>query len=254
MMRTHINIFRLCVLVGIGLLLLLIGLICLVTLEPVSKFICVHLKATPYELVDSVANYFSLAASVLLGIVVYYQAQKINNLEISQYEVFLGATGVNENYSMGDTFLLEETSPEANISIIQSFSNKRAGFLVNLNLYSDYAQKPLIIPLDFIVRSQPLVTGLHFKEITISILARGYNKITRTFKNTGEPIYELFEDNSNFIVAIATRVPHNFEIDEAEIQFNVNVFDQIGREHSKKINTNLKGFENTFCLYSSISK
>lgn len=236
------------------LAILPIVLLFVVNINIVAEFIQHKFNTEPYQIFESSINYLSLAVTVLLGIVVYEQAQKINNLEISQYEVFLGVTGLDNDYSMGDVLLMENSHLESGFQLVHSYGNTAKSFLTNLQLDIGPREKVILFPLMFVVKSSTLITALLFQKIALEISAGELTSGRKEFIGDAEPIYELFEDNSKFVFAIGTMIPKNLEIEEVIVTLDITVNDQICREHQKKVIVKLNNINNTFYLCSSESR
>ena len=229
-------------------------LLFVVSVDTVAEFIQNELHTEPYQIFDSSISYLSLAVTVLLGIVVYEQAQKINDLESSQYEVFLGATGLDNDYSLGDVLLMENNHLDSDFHPIQSYDNVGKSFLANLQTDFGPPEKAMLFPLIFVIKSSTLITTLIFQKIIFEISAEGMIFGRKEFTSNAEPIHELFEDNSKFVFTMGTMIPESLKIEEVKITLDVMLCDQICREHKKRIVVKLKNFNDTFYLCSSKSK
>lgn len=254
MKRTKRAQFLRYLLVVSALAVLPIVLLFVVNINTVAEFIQNKLRPESYEMFDSLISYLSLAVTVLLGIVVYEQAQKINDLESSQYEVFLGATGLDNDYSLGDVLLMGNNPFDADFQPIQSYDNAGKSFLTNLQTDFGPPEKAILFPLVFVIKSSTLITTMIFQKIIFEISDGGIVLNKKEFTSSAEPIHELFEDNSKFVFAMGTMIPENLKIEEVRITFDVLLCDQICREHQKRIAVKLKKFNDTFYLCSSKSK
>lgn len=251
MQRTRKRSFWFYAIVIAILVILPILFLFFVNIGGVTKFVKCRLSMEPYQLFESSINYLSLAATILLGIVVYRQEQKINDLESSQYEVFLGVVGLDNDYSLGDFLLAGKCPPNPDFVTLQSYSSLDKSFLTSLHFDSEKSGKPEVIPLVFLVKSCTLITAMHFQKIALEIASKNSVHYQKEFICDDTPVYGLFEDNSKFSLGIGITLPEEVEIDEIKVGFSVTINDQICRVHTKTIEVELKKVNDKFLLSSS---
>lgn len=242
-------------LVILALLLVPFILLMILTNERVSVYVLTHLSAEPYEVFDSIVNYLSMGFTILLGVVVYYQAQKINDLESTQYDLFIGVDKLDYSFAFDDIFI-KNTSQDSNFYVVQSFSKTRKNFLVNLNIGLSEKEKPIFLPLSFVTKNQLVITSLHFKEIYLTIITEDAKEYKQKFSNSNnvEPIHGIFTDDSNFLFGVGMMIPDSFKVDRLKLMLDVEVHDQIGRNYISKIQVSLKNVSNFYYLESSESQ
>ena len=222
-----------------------------INIDNVTNYLKCNLSMEPHQLFESSINYLSLAATILLGIIVYKQEQKINDLQSSQYEVFLGVVGLDNEYSIGDFLLAENYPSSCGFLTVHSFGNSAKCFLTSLQFDSPNNQNFEVIPLVFLVKSYTLITGIHFEKISMEIFSRTSTHFQKEFESKDSPIYEVFEDAAKFSLGVGIALPEEVEIDEIKFVFSVTINDQICRVHKKQIEVKLKKINDEYLISSS---
>lgn len=247
---------------AIKLILVILALLCIpffllmiLTNEQVSIYARTHLSAEPYAVFDSIVNYLSMGFTILLGVVVYYQAQKINDLESTQYDIFIGVDKLDYSY-LFDDILIKNASPNSDFYVVQSFSKTRKNFMTSLKVDSHAKEKPIFLPLSFITKNQLVITSLDFKKIYLTINTEDAKEYKQTFSNVNDigAIHGIFADNSNFLFGVGMMVPDSFKVSQLGLTFDIEVHDQIGRKHTSEIQVSLKNVSNFYYLESSKSQ
>lgn len=221
----------------------------------VAAYCMAHLSAAPCEVFDSVVNYLSMGFALLLGVVVYYQEQKINDLESTEYDVFIGVEKLDDTYTFDHT-LIRDTSRESDFYVVQSFSDGKRNFLVNLNTNLPSKEKTIFLPLSFVIKSRLVITSLDLKKINliISMEDSGSMAYKQNFCSHADPIHGIFDSDSSFLLGIGMMVPASFQIDRIQLCMKVESYDQIGRVCSSEIQVTFKEVSNLYYLESSKSK
>ncbi len=215
-----------------------------------GSFMQERLETNLQGLFDSLTSYLSLGFTLLLGIIVYYQSQKINDLTSSQYEIFIGATDLDYSHTLSN-ILIEEPSTLSDFSIKRSSIDGRRNFFTHLNTTFQEKQQPIFIPLSFITKNQPIIVSLAFQDISFALVSQDRQVKNQIFHSQGEKIYCMFEDNTNFLLGIGMMIPNAIKIDEIKLELCVNATDQIGRTTKFKIAVRLKNVEKQLHLVSS---
>lgn len=215
-----------------------------------GSYIQEHLQINLQGLFDSLTSYLSMGFALLLGIIVYYQSQKINDLTSSQYELFICATDLDYSHALSNV-LIEEPSALSDFSIKQSSIDGRRNFFTHLNTTFQEKQQPVFIPLSFVTKNQPIIVSLAFQDISFALVSQDGQVKKQIFHSQGEKIYCMFEDNTNFLLGIGMMIPGAITIDELNLELCVNATDQIGRITKFKIAVRLKNVEKHLHLVSS---
>lgn len=218
----------------------------------ILDFILNEWSTTPVELWESIITYLSMGFTLLLGVIVYYQSQKINALESSQYDIFIGIDRLDYSWDFKDA-LIGECNKEQEFSIVQSFSEGAHGYLTTLNvdINQDLKKKPLFIPLSFITKNCPLITSLDFQKISLSIVFEDDKIYQKEFYNSAKPIYTILCDGSRFSFGIGMMLSSNLEIAKVSLCIKFDISDQIQRIHSKTVSVDLEKVSDNFYLSSS---
>lgn len=201
---------------------------------------------------NSIANYVSVGATLLLGIVTYQQSKKIDGLEGSKYDVYIGINGLDYSYAF-PTFLVEEHMPTDDFLIMQDVSNGKKNFFTSLKIGGEKSSKPVFIPLVFTTKNQPLIVSLDFQKISLAVLATDQVEYKQRFINTMGPSYWQLENDSRFIVGIGMMLPSSLEIDQLALTIQLVATDQLERQNQFNITVKLKSIEKRYHLISSQS-
>ena len=256
------------VILGLGLLFLLLLLL---NTNCIKQFLIVKLSMKPYDTLDVFSNWLSIVFSVFLGLIVYNQSQKINNLESSKFDLYIGVVGMGE--FDGDIFLAEELSvPGETFGVFESFSDKLVAntFILSMGLPAkeelDFkaikeampspprkelshikVTKP--IALLFITKNQPLITSLQFSEIEVYF----DGELNLKKKGAEQALHRIFADNSQFTIVIDLPTSPDNNVKDIEIILSVIISDQLSRVRKLKVISRIGAFNNAYYLYSSES-
>lgn len=228
-------------LLGTGLTILLLPFILAKLLYNalVSEFITETLNTDKVSFLELVLDYFSISITLLLGIVVYYQSERINNLEASQYKLFLGVEGLDYEFNFGDCFASVRSDSEFQISHMFTMEKKVVMSTINIE---KGAGKTLLLPLVFVTKNNSLIVSVNFKQVSIIIKESNIPIYKRTFHNTGDIINAILRDDSHFVFGFGMVIPERYSISEINIQFYIELEDQ---------NTNLEKIQSSLSLYKS---
>ena len=182
------------------------------------------LAITNSEFIEICISYFSLAISLLLGVIVYFQSQRINELEITQYSTFLGVQEVDYSADLGNMVFSEEK--RCGFWISHSFTSDKKVILAGVNILRKGSAKSIVVPLVFVTKNQPLIVSLDFQKVTVKLMHCGKELCNRTFENDNEPIYALLSNESQFILGFGMLVSDEWEVDEINLVFQIDVKDQ----------------------------
>lgn len=201
---------------------------------------------------NSIANYVSVGSTLLLGIVTYKQSKKIDGLEGSKYDVYIGINGLDYSYAF-PTFLVEEHMSTDDFLIMQDISNGKKNFFTSLDIGGEMSNKPVFIPLEFTTKNQPLIVSLDFQKISLAVFATDQVQYKQQFINTRGPSYWQLGNDSRFILGIGMMLPSDLEIDQLALTIQLVAADQLERQNQFNITVKLKSIEKRYHLISSQS-
>ena len=232
--------------------LLLLGVL---TNKRISAYTLTYLSAKPYEMLDLIVNYFSMGLTILLGVVVYHQSQKINDLESAEYDIFVGVNRLDYSYMFDDTFT-KEGMQKADFCVLQTFSKERKGFLALLDVDLPEKKRAVFLPLSFVTKNRLLITSLDFREMNLTIITEDFQKYQQHFSKSREvgAFHDILENDSSFVFGVGMMVPDSFKIDELQLDFTIGIHDQIGRDHISTAQIVLKNISSLYYLKSSKSQ
>lgn len=221
----------------------------------VPEFVAREWSTTPVELWEGVITYLSMGFTLLLGIIVYHQSQKINNLDSSQYDIFIGIDKLDYSIDFKDV-LIKDYDYNSEFSIIQSFSEEKLGFLTALNVHvkgDDIKDKIVFIPLSLITKNHLLITSIDFKKISLAIYSKSKEIYQQDFYNYANPYYTILGDSSRFSFGVGMVLPSNTDISKISISIHYEIGDQINRTHKKSTSVDLERISDNYYLSSSKS-
>lgn len=220
----------------------------------------VDTKSTVGEISGILLSFSSIVVSILLGIFVYFQAERINTLEVTQYDVFLGVEKIDDSISLATEMILLSKNKSDLAQYAKLFETTCANELA-LYAYvhiSDKSEKTFL-PFVFVTRNTPLITAIHIKKILLNMdykecHCKGKKNIKKDFIVDAAPVYKFLSDQSRFIFGLGIHGVHKSEIEKADVQIELVAEDQLGRMHLKKIEVSMVRIDKEIRLISSKSK
>lgn len=220
----------------------------------------VDTKATIGEISDILLSFSSIAVSILLGIFVYFQSERINALEATQYDVFLGVEKIDNSISLATEMVLLSNNKTDLTQYAKLFETTCANELA-LYAYvhiSDKSEKTFL-PFVFVTRNTPLITAIHIKKIMLNIdyqehHSQGKKSSKKDFLVDATPIYKFLSDQSRFVLGLGIHGVDKSKIEKADVRIELVAEDQLGRMHPKKVELSMVRIDKEIRLISSKSK
>jgi len=198
------------------------------------------------ELIGYVFEYISIISSLSLGILVYFQSQRINNLEATQFCSYLAVIDVNYSFDMDEKLNVNpidgnKSSNSKNAFSVGYFlsSQKKTLFTSIIATYDDQDDyqhnryKGYYIPLEFVSKNQPLIVAMDFQsiniELTSSNLTGPSNKVYsgKFYSETGK-VFTPLENDSHFTFNINLITNRSLEFNEIKLKLTIIAEDQNG--------------------------
>lgn len=206
------------------------------------------------EISDIILSFISLFVTIILGVIVYQQSDRINSLEATQYSVFLGANQLDLSLPMGTEFLLlsKKTDRQSRIKLFQIVDSEDLGLQVNISLSE--GSNSIDLPFRLITRNTPLITSIDLERIALRIrYVRDSNRCDYTddFPVNSMPINRFIEDQSNFTLRILLNGVPTSQIRRVFLKFKFRLGDQYGREHVIENTMVVEQRYGKFCLLST---
>ena len=206
-----------------------IVLVVLLSIPAVASYISNTLKLDNESFIGFSIDYISLAISIFLGIIVYYQSQQINDLEMSQHDIYLGVENLDYAFDFGDYLAVDKTASSFNSAFF--FSAEKKVILTNINVGINKG-KPLLFPLVFITKNQPLIVSFSIKSIDVTVKENNITAYNGVHPIGGQPINAILKDDSRFIVGVGMIVPVEKCIDETHLCFLIEIENQNGHKQT----------------------
>ena len=189
------------------------------------------------EVTDIVLNYISIFVTIVLGIVVYFQAERVNKLEAGQHSIFLGVEKLDYSIPFGTEFLqLNQISDTpTDFHIFQITDHERLGLLGNISLND--GNDRIRLPLVFTTRNAPLITSIQIKHVELNILyhhSSNKPRFTRPYDANIAPIYKFMPDGSQFDFWISISRISKPQIEKITLEILLNVTDQFSKPYIVK--------------------
>ena len=205
-------------------------LIMVLSSEDVSGFLKGSLKISNAEAIDYILNYISLALSLVLGEVVYFQSQRINDLEASEYDVFLGVEDINYSFDFGEYVFADIHKNKSEFFVTHIFKPNKKAIITSVNIGDEAPGNPELIPLVFITKNHPLIVSLYFRAVEVELLNEGKRVFIQEYKNRNKAIHTILGDESRFVLGFGMTTSHISIFDEVVLRFSVEVIDQNKRK------------------------
>lgn len=216
-------------------------------------------KASVGEIGNIVLSFTSILVSLMLGIIVYFQSERINTLEASQYDVFLGVEKIDDSTSFASEMIeISEDSDDLShyAKLFETVYDDELEIYAHIQM-SEQAQKSFL-PLLFTTRNALLITSLCFKRIGVQIEVQECNnrryKLSKDLLINAIPVCRFLPDNSHFLLGISLHGVDKSKIEKANMSIELVAEDQFGRKHSSKIELYMVRIDKELRLISSKSK
>lgn len=220
-----------------------------------NSFLKEHPEIEPLDLFNSVTDYLYLGVTLFLGVIVYQQSQKINSLESSQYDIFIGTDGLDDSLTPLSDILVENIEDRSDFFIKQGISDGKMNFLTYLKTNLPNKQRFMFLPISFVTRNRPVIVSLKFSEISLTIVeSSGKKSGPQKFFNRAGPIHWIFENNSRFLLGIGFMLPEDMRVEQILLQIHVNAADQLGRITPLTISITLQNVDEHLYLLSAQTK
>lgn len=218
----------------------------------VGNYITNTLKINNGSFISLAIDYISLAAPVILCVIVYYQSQQINDLEVSRCDIYLGVEGLDYTFDFGNYLAVDKTYSGFNSA--HFFSAEKKVLLTNINIGTAKG-KPMLLPLVFVTKNQPLIVSLKINSVNVIVKEKNFEIYNGAFTIGGEKINTILKDDSRFLVGFGMIVPFENTIDETHLNFMIEIENQNGhkQEICSKVSLLRTSEESDFVITSSYS-
>lgn len=208
------------------------------------------------EIADIILSFISLFVTIILGVIVYQQSDRINSLESTQYSVFLGVDQLDLSLPMGTEFFLlsKKNDRQSIIKPFQIVDSDDLGLQVNISLSE--GSDLLDLPFRLITRNAPLITSIDLERIDWRIrYVRDSNRCDYMdgYPVDSMPINRFIEDRSRLTLRVLLNGVPTSQIRRVFLTFKFRLHDQYGREHVNENTMVVEQRYGTFCLLSSQS-
>lgn len=211
------------------------------------------------EIGNIILSFTSIAVTLFLGIIVYFQSERINTLEASQYDVFLGVEKIGDATSFPSGMIeISENTNNLNLyaKLFETMHNDELELYAHIQMSTQ--TQNTFLSLIFVTRNVVLITSLCFKGISVQIETSGSNnqdaKLCKNFIINAIPVCRFLTDNSRFLFGISLHGVDKSKIEKIHISIDLVAEDQFGRSHSSKVEFNMVKIDEELCLISSKSK
>ncbi len=206
------------------------------------------------ELCEIVLSFATIVITIVLSFFVYNQAERINKLEIAQYDVFVGVESLDFNENL-DTELQLISNPiqkrHNDVKLFKGIVNEKITLLAHVHMGD--ANEMLFIPFVFVTRNTPLITSLQLKKIDIALTSKKneLQKPKPPFHVDADPVHNILSDNSHFVLSLGVHGIGQNDVDKMKVAFEIAVTDQLKREHTFKTEVELSQIHTDIRLLSS---
>lgn len=246
MMRNGVK-FAIVAVIAVGIVP--VGMVALILTPYATTFISTQLGLDKATAIAAIIDYLALSYAVLLGVVVYRQTERINRLEATQYDLYLGIESIDYSCDLGQCFATK--SGQRNGLITQAFGGKGRTYLLNVATGTEDG-KTIFVPLSFVIKSRPLVVSICFQKATLEVVSQKH-KIPEEVREIDENINAIFEDGSHFVFGLGLILPEQQNGDEIHFDVVMEVETQIKQKHKIHATATIIWIGDRFDLVSSYS-
>lgn len=219
----------------------------LITAPNITKYINDTLKIRNGDAVGIIINYASFSATVILGIVVYFQAQRINKLESTNYDFYMGVVDVDYNYETGSKLVIDHSPSEFHLA--HYWTNKQKTIFSSICIGKGANGSQLSIPLRFITKNKPLITTVCFESVNVTLKENDKVVFNDSFSSNDYTLYSPLEDGTSFVMNFGLVHSSKRLFDEIALSFHVTTTDQ-NRNITKMVITAVLIWNNNEKKYS----
>lgn len=203
---------------------------------------------------DCLIGYFSIYVTILLAIIVYDQTEKINKLEIMEYDYYVGVLNIDNSLDLGELFFESKEQSSISYNIINNISVP----ILNLNTLNSSIKKGnhriVTIPITMITKNKLLICGIKFNEVRIKTIneKEEHNDYRIILADEDNTIKMCFENNSKFPLLLGLTL-NNESIHRIIINLKLDIINQYDESKPLEIDVSLLYYENSFYLESTKS-
>lgn len=223
-----------------------------IMIPAVTVFLKESLGMDSATAISAIMDYLSLSYAVLLGMVVYRQTERINQLEATQYDMYVGVESIDYSCNLAGTFATNIKAGGNRFT--QVLGKAEPIVLFNVEGITAGDAGAFLIPLSFVVKSQPLVTSVCFERMCLNILDKSEQQIWQGEYNVNETINAIFADGSHLIFCLGLILPKQRSIGEIDFNLTMVLENQIGQKQKVKCSAIMVWAESKFNILSSYSK
>ena len=215
----------------------------------------IETKTTVGEISAILLNFGSILVSILLAIFVYFQSERINTLEATQYDVFIGVEKIDSSASFATEMVLLSKN-NSNLSKYAKLFETTCDDNLALYAYVHISDKSenTFLPFIFITRNTPLITAIIVKKISVTLDCHENENYQKDFPLDSLPVYKFLSDENRFLFGLGIHGVDKKNIEKGKIQIEFEIEDQIGRTHEKTVELCMVKLDKELRLISSKSK
>ena len=200
-------------------------------------------------------QYYSILLTTILSIFVFLQNEKINNLERSEYDYYLGTKEIDNSFVLGKRFL-NNTSNDLDsneyFGFDQSIYDNKLIQITSLNLSKEKSNDSHLIAFNLISKNKLLILGLDFKKIEVELISSNSETIRKTFTGKDALISECIENNSIIPIAFGIIVPKmKGDINRINLVITLKIVNQHNENRYIKIYNSVLCDERSYYLLST---
>lgn len=231
------------------LLPLIIGTLLYVTMNLFNENETILL---PSDIIGLFFQYCSHVLTIVLAVIVYYQNERVNQLERLSYDYYIGIKNIIPNFSFNQLFVESGKDKADDYTLTQNFSTNRVVNFINLDVSTDEHKSNYIVAFNLITKNRLLITDINIKEIKVWINTKSKKHICKTLKSSSSHISSCFEDGS--IIPLAIGFVSDYKVEDLEfvtLDLTIALKDQKEKEHDFSLKGKILCYNNSFYLSSS---
>lgn len=211
------------------------------------------------DIAGLIAQYYSIFLTLFLGIIVFFQTEKINALEKKDYDFYIGTNKVENEFELGNTFFIPNSFPtcsDATFNFSHNIYNDKVIHFININM-GDTSNDFKIIPINLITKNKLMISSIYFNEINFKINFNDSNIIPleKKFKGNHAVISGCFDNNSEILLGIGLNMPkYSANMFSIDITMQLDIKDQYENITKFIVSNSILSENHNYYLSSSKTK
>lgn len=211
------------------------------------------------DIAGLIAQYYSIFLTLFLGIIVFFQTEKINALEKKDYDFYIGTNKVENKFELGNTFFIPNslsTCSDATFSFTHSIYNDKVIHFINIKM-DETSSDFKIIPINLITKNKLMISSICFNKITFKIKFNDSNitSLEKIFMGKNAIISGCLDNDSEILLGIGLNMPkYDVDMFSVDITMQLDIRDQYENITKFIVSNSILSENHNYYLTSSKTK